>query len=113
MKEYFNVDNINSLQFFYVVSGVSLVVNLILNVLSKKKAIDFLLVYHVYEPEREKYDFSKTLRHYKLFALILLIYSLIIIFLTYIFGIVVSNVGLWIFFIMVIVGSKFLNPVKK
>lgn len=107
------MDNINSLQFFYIVFGVSLVVNIILNVLNEKNAINFLLVYHVYEPERKNYDFSKTLRNYKFFALSLLVYSVLVIFLTYIFGIAVSNIGIWIFFLIVLIGSRFLDPVKK
>ncbi|WP_440897099.1 hypothetical protein ACS127_03685 [Amphibacillus sp. Q70] len=107
------MSNISSLEFFYVVFGVSLFMVIIYNLLSEKKAISFLLVYHVYEPNRAKYDFTKTLKHYKLFALTLLVYSTIIIILTYIFGIIVSKVGIWIFFVIVIISSKFLNPVKK
>ncbi|WP_143103201.1 MULTISPECIES: hypothetical protein [Halolactibacillus] len=113
LRECCILGNISSLEFFYVVFGISLLMELIYNVISEKNAIIFLLVYHVYEPDRAEYDFTKTLRNYKLFALTLIVYSAIIIVLTYIFGTIVSKVGMWIFFLIVIIGSKFLNPVKK
>ncbi len=105
-------NNITTLQFFYVVFGVSLVMSLIYNGLPEKNAINFLKVFHVYKAKREKYNFSKTLRNYKIFGATLLIYSMLIIMLTYIFGSIISNVGFWIFFLIVLLKSKSLDPVK-
>lgn len=105
-------NNITTLQFFYVVFGVSLVMSLIYNGLPEKNAINFLKVFHVYKTKREKYNFSKTLRNYKIFGATLLIYSMLIIMLTYIFGSIISNVGFWIFFLIVLLKSKSLDPVK-
>lgn len=105
-------NNITPLQFFYVVFGVSLIMSLIYNGLPEKNAINFLKVFHVYKAKREKYNFSKTLRNYKIFAATLLIYSILIIILTYIFGSTISNVGFWIFLLIVLLKSKSLDPVK-
>lgn len=109
--------NITSLQFFYVVFGVSLVMSLIYHFLPEKKALKFLKVYHIYQysyktSHAEKYDFSKTLRNYKIFAVTLLIYSVFTIILTYIFGSTISDVGFWIFLLIVLLKSKSLDPVK-
>jgi len=105
-------NNITTLQFFYVVFGVSIVMSLIYNGLPEKNTINFLKVFHVYKAKREKYNFSKTLRNYKIFGATLLIYSMLIIMLTYIFGSIISNVGFWIFFLIVLLKSKSLDPVK-
>lgn len=81
--------------------------------LPKSYALKFMLVYHAFGKNTEKYDFEATLKNHQKFALFFLIYSLITLFLAQISGQEVPDIAIWIFFALALIGSFWQNPVKR
>ena len=97
----------------YIIIGVSALGIFILHFLPEEKAIKWLTTYPLFGVEREEYDWLKTLRKQTIFLSMIFIYSLLTLILTYIFGDTIAKIGLLILAVLALIGSFFLNPVKK
>lgn len=98
----------------YIIIGVSALGIFIFHFLPEEKALNWLVTYRGYYSKREEYDWCvKTLRKHIIFLSMIFIYSLLTLILTYIFGDTISKIGLLILAVLALIGSFFLNPVKK
>lgn len=97
----------------YVVFGLSLLTYILLSVLPEEKAIKIHRYADLHDWDK-KYDASQTVQRSKDFALWLLMYSLLVLILGYIFGDKVINIGFWLFFpIALVLGFIRGDYVKK
>lgn len=97
----------------YIIIGVSALGIFIFHFLPEEKALNWLVTYRGYYSKREEYDWVKTLRKRTIFLSMIFIYSLLTLILTYIFGDTIAKIGLLILAVLALIGSFFLNPVKK
>ena len=97
----------------YIIIGVSALGIFIFHFLPEEKALNWLVTYRGYYSKREEYDWVKTLRKQTIFLSMIFIYSLLTLILTYIFGDTIAKIGLLILAVLALIGSFFLNPVKK
>lgn len=78
---------------------ISLLTYIIFSILPEDKAIKFYRYADLYDWDKE-YDAYQTVKNIKAFPLQLLLYSLLVLILGYIFGDRILNVGFWLFFPM-------------
>ena len=97
----------------YIIMGVSALGIFIFHFLPEEKALSWFKVYRAYYSKREEYDWVETLRRQTIFLSMVFIYSLLTLILTYIFGDTIAKIGLLILAVLALIGSFFLNPVKK
>lgn len=98
---------------FYIIIGISLLGIFIFKFFPEEKALKWLISYGGYYPEREKYDWSKTLKRRTVFLFIILIYCILILSLSYLFSKTIAKIGIGILAIFVLIGSFFLEAVEK
>ena len=101
------------IEMLYIIIGVSALGIFIFHFLPEEKALNWLVTYRGYYSKREEYDWVKTLRKHTIFLSMIFIYSLLTLILTYIFGDTIAKIGLLILAVLALIGSFFLNPVKK
>ncbi|WP_208559702.1 hypothetical protein [Marinilactibacillus kalidii] len=110
---FFAIGKPTTLDMFYVIFGLMLTLTLLLNVLSKKNQRRLFHDYYVLAHKRDQYHWDQIILIRKKVFFICLIFSGIVILLTHLFGLIISNIGIIIGTIIFVVGLSFGEPKKN
>lgn len=107
---FFELGPNSTLEMFYAIFFLHLVLTIILNVIPKENQRRFFIDYHILKRDRADYYWDNIIKIRKLVFLSMLIYSALVIGLTHVYGMLISNVGIFVAAIVYVLGLSFGEP---
>lgn len=119
IKDFFT-EGPNSIEFFYLVLVLSFIGFVLFKRLPERIALKFFVPYRMVtyrttgdRPMNKDYDWTKALNRQSILLLIICIFSMFVLFLSNVYGIIVAKVALGILALLAMIGGYWIDPARK